>query len=247
MSLQAPTIVVADQRNDMLATALRANDRAAMTHAESRGLELAVGLALPATLGLIALSQPIVRTLFEHGRFTAADTEETARALMWLALGLPAHVLVKALSPAFFAREDTMTPLWAALQGTVVAIVAGFVLGRLFGAGGIAAAIACGAWSSALSLIRHGAASFGFSIDPEARRRLPRIVLAALAMGGLLWPAAYFATSVSGNWQGIALVLLLLIAGGMIVYGLALAVLGVTGWQQTLDAIRPAPPDDLRA
>jgi putative peptidoglycan lipid II flippase len=230
-----------------LTRALRANDRAAMTHAESRGLELAVGLALPATLGLIALSQPIVRTLFEHGRFTAADTEETARALMWLALGLPAHVLVKALSPAFFAREDTMTPLWAALKGTVVAIVAGFVLGRLFGAGGIAAAIACGAWSSALSLIRHGAASFGFSIDPEARRRLPRIVLAALAMGGLLWPAAYFATSVSGNWQGTALVLLLLIAGGMIVYGLALAVLGVTGWQQTLDAIRPAPPDDLRA
>jgi len=230
-----------------LTRALRANDRAAMTHAESRGLELALGLALPATLGLIALSQPIVRTLFEHGRFTAADTEETARALMWLALGLPAHVLVKALSPAFFAREDTMTPLWAALQCTVVAIVAGFVLGRLFGAGGIAAAIACGAWSSALSLIRHGAASFGFSIDPEARRRLPRIVLAALAMGGLLWPAAYFATSVSGNWQGIALVLLLLIAGGMIVYGLALAVLGVTGWQQTLDAIRPAPPDDLRA
>ncbi len=142
-----------------LTRALRGNDRAAMMHAESRGLELAVGLALPATLGLIALSQPIVRTLFEHGLFTAADTEGTASALMWLALGLPAHVLVKALSPAFFAREDTMTPLWATLKGTVVAIVAGFVLGRLFGAGGIAAAIALGAWSSALSLIRHGAAT----------------------------------------------------------------------------------------
>ena len=59
-----------------------------------------------------------------------------------------------------------MTPLWATLKGMAVAIVAGFVLGRLFGAGGIAAAIALGAWSSALSLIRHGAASFGFSIDP---------------------------------------------------------------------------------
>lgn len=230
-----------------LTRALRANDRAAMMHAESRGLELAVGLALPATLGLIALSQPIVRTLFEHGLFTAADTEGTASALMWLALGLPAHVLVKALSPAFFARHDTMMPLLATLKGTVVAIVAGFVLGRLFGAGGIAAAIACGAWSSALSLIRHGAASFGFSIDPEARRRLPRIVLAAFAMGGLLWLAAHFATSVSGNLQGTALVLLLLIAGAMIVYGLALAFLGVTGWQQTLDAIRAAPSDDLRA
>ena len=43
----------------------------AVAHAESRGLELAVGLALPATLGLIVLSEPIVRLLFEHGAFTA--------------------------------------------------------------------------------------------------------------------------------------------------------------------------------
>ncbi len=50
-----------------LTRALRGNDRASMAHAESRGLELAVGLALPATLGLIALSEPIVRMLFEHG------------------------------------------------------------------------------------------------------------------------------------------------------------------------------------
>ena len=148
-----------------LTRALRGDDPASMTHAESRGLELAVGLALPATLGLIVLSEPIVRMLFEHGAFTAADTAATAQALMWLALGLPAHVLVKALSPAFFAREDTLTPLLATLKGLAVAIVAALVLGRLFGAGGIAASIALGAWSSALSLIRRGAATFGFSID----------------------------------------------------------------------------------
>ena len=71
------------------------------------------------------LSEPIVRLLFEHGAFTAADTAATAQALMWLALGLPAHVLVKALSPAFFAREDTMTPLVATLKGFVLAIAAG--------------------------------------------------------------------------------------------------------------------------
>src|SRR3984957_11902485 len=87
-----------------LTRALRNNDRIAAAHAESRGLELAVGLALPAMLGLIVLSEPVVRMLFEHGLFTAADTIGTAHALMLLALALPAHVLVKALSPAFFAR-----------------------------------------------------------------------------------------------------------------------------------------------
>ena len=106
---------------------------------------------------------------------------------MWLALALPAHVLVKALSPAFFAREDTITPLVATLKGVVLAIAAAFLLGHWFGADGIAAAIALGAWSIAFSLIRSGAETFGFSIDADAKRRLPRIVVAALAMGALLW------------------------------------------------------------
>jgi putative peptidoglycan lipid II flippase len=231
-----------------LTRALRGNDHASMAYTESRGLELAVGLALPATLGLTALSEPIVRMLFEHGLFTTADTEGTARALIWLALGLPAHVLVKALSPAFFARDDTTTPLSATLKAIVVAVAAALVLGRLFGAGGIAAGIALGAWSNALSLIRRGAASFGFAIDPEARRRLPRIVVAALAMGGLLWLAAHVALAESANMHGVAQVaaLLVLIAGGIAVYGLLLGFLGVTGWRETLNALRPPPRSDLR-
>ena len=76
----------------------------------------------------MVLSEPIVRLLFEHGAFTADDTRATARALMWLTLALPAHVLVKALSPAFFAREDTMTPLVSALKGIVLAIALAFLL-----------------------------------------------------------------------------------------------------------------------
>ena len=167
-----------------LTRALRGGDKTAIAHAESRALELAVGLALPATLGLIALSQPIVRLLFEHGAFTTEDTTATARALVWLALGLPAQVLVKALSPAFFAREDTMTPLLATAKGFVVAIVSAVLLGHFFGATGIAAGIALGAWSNALGLIRRGGETFGFSIDAAARKRLPRIVAAALLMGG---------------------------------------------------------------
>src|SRR5271169_3510845 len=197
-----------------LTRAVRGADQKTMTHAESRGLELAVGLALPATLGLIALSEPIVRMLFEHGVFNAADSEGTARALIWLALGLPAHVLVKALSPAFFARDDTATPLLATLKGLAIAIASAVVLGWLFGVGGIAASISFGAWSNALSLIRHGAATFGFSIDAAARRRLPRIVAAALAMGGALWLAAPFGlrlgmTAYGGLAQAILVMMLI--------------------------------------
>ena len=231
-----------------LARGVRRGDRSGMAHAESRGLELAVGLALPATLGLIALGEPIVRMLFQHGAFTAADTVDTARALTWLALGLPANVLVKALSPAFFAREDTVKPLLATLKGLAVAIVLAVVLGRIYGAAGIAAAIAAGAWSNAFSLMRQGAATFGFSIDAAARRRLPRIAAAALAMGGLLWLAATSVLPMAATAHGLAQAALLgvLISCGMAVYGLLLALFRVTSWREAVSAIRQAKSPGLR-
>ena len=231
-----------------LTRALRGDDRTAMLRAESRGLELAVGLALPATLGLIVLSEPIVRMLFEHGAFAAADTVATTHALMWLSLGLPAHVLVKALSPAFFARDDTWTPMVAALAGFAVAIVLAVVLGRLFGADGIAISVALGAWSSAAGLIWRGAATFGFSVDAAARRRLPRIAMAALTMGGLLWLMATYAPAPAAGAHAFAqaVVLGLLIAGGMAVYGLLLALFGVIKWADAVSAVRRTTAPDLR-
>src|SRR3954471_14764227 len=142
-----------------LARAITAGDKSAVMRADSRGLELAVALALPAALGLIVLREPIVRALFEHGAFSAADSAATAQALALLALGLPAHVLVKALAPAVFARGDTATPLLAALKGFAVAIMLSIVLGQIYGIAGIAAGVACGALSNAFTLIRRGSAT----------------------------------------------------------------------------------------
>ena len=227
--------------------ALRSDDRPAIAYAESRGLELAVGLALPATLGLIVLSESIVDLLFRYGAFTAADSAATAQALKWLALALPAHVLVKALSPAFFAREDTLTPLLATLKGVAFALVLAVVFGHIWGASGIAAAIALGAWSTAVTLVRKGAETFGFSIDTAARRRLPRMVAAALAMGALLWLAAralHPALTLSSH--GLALVLPILIVAGVAIYGLFLRLFGVTGWREGVNAIRQNKPSGLR-
>ena len=231
-----------------LTRAVRGGDQAAIAHAESRGLELAAGLALPATLGLMALSGPVVRMLFEHGAFSADDTAATARALIWLALGLPATVLVKALSPAFFAREDTITPLLATLKGVGFAIVLAVLLGHLFGTDGIAASLAIGAWSIAITLTRRGAESFGFSIDAAARRRLPRILAAALAMGAALWLATRAVPALVQGSHGVvqAALLLTVIIAGMALYGLLLRLFGVGDWRDAVNAIRQAKPGDLR-
>ena len=220
--------------------ALRADDPSAIAHVESRGIELAMGLALPATLGLIVLSEPIVGMLFEHGAFASVDAAATARTLTWLTLALPAHVLTKALSPAFFAREDTITPLLATLKGVAIAIVSAVLLGHLFGAAGIAASIALGAWSNAYTLGRKATETFGFSIDDAARRRLPRVVGAALAMGGLLWLKARFVLPLATDAPAVfqAAVLAVLIAGSIATYGLFLWLFGVVGWHEAVSAIQ---------
>lgn len=228
-----------------LTRAIASGDRNAVAHAESRAIELAAGLALPATIGLIMLAQPIVRLLFEHGAFSAEDGAATAQALVWLALGLPAHVLTKALSPAFYARHDTMTPVLATAKGLGVAVVLAVLLGHFFGAAGIAASIACGAWSGALSLLRQVAAEFGYAIDDAGRRRLPRILLAALMMGGMLWLAREALAPAPGA-HGLA-VLLLLICGAVAAYALLLNLFGVTGWREAVEALRRPAARDLRA
>jgi putative peptidoglycan lipid II flippase len=223
-----------------LTRAVRSGDRDAVAHAESRALELATGLALPATLGLIVLAEPIVRLLFEHGAFGADDRTATAHALMWLALGLPAHVLIKALSPAYYARSDTMTPLMATAKGFVVAIALAVLLGHYFGATGIAASIAAGAWSSAISLLRKGTSEFGFSVDAAARNRLPRIMLAAAAMGALLWLTTGL-TPAEAHGLIRFIVLGVQIAAGIAVYGVLLQVLGAASWREAANALkRPA-------
>ncbi len=226
-----------------LSRAVRSGDAQAVSHAESRALELAAGLALPATLGLIVLAEPIVRLLFEHGAFTASDAASTARALVWLSLGLPAHVLFKALAPAFFARENTTTPLIAVAKGLALTLATAFLFGHLFGVDGIAAGIALGAWGSALGLMREGATRFGFAIDAEARRRLPRIVLAALVMAAAIWFVQRFLPAAGHGSLVQAAALAVLIGGGIAIYALSLQLLGVTGWREAVNAIRSAPRD----
>ncbi|CAL74004.1 putative Virulence factor MviN-like protein [Bradyrhizobium sp. ORS 278] len=231
-----------------LTRALHAGNDAALSEVQSRGLELTMGLALPATLGLMILNAPIVGLLFEHGAFGADDAAATAQVLTWLAAALPAQVLTKALQPAFFAREDTTTPLRATLIGCGVAIALAFLLGQIFSASGIAAGLALGAWANAIVLLRRGAASFGFAISSATRRRLPRIALAAIVMAAALWVVAAGTVRVTvGSHAGTALLLAGLIGGAIILYAALLVALGVVDWRQSLRAIRQRSARDLPA
>ena len=103
-------------------------DRAGFSRALDWGLRTTLLISIPAMLGLVLLAKPIVATLFQHGKFTAHDVDMVGLSLAALSFGLPAFALVKVLAPAFFARQDTKTPVRAG----VAAMIANMALNLLF-------------------------------------------------------------------------------------------------------------------
>jgi putative peptidoglycan lipid II flippase len=103
-------------------------DREGFSKALDWGLRTALLIAVPAMLGLVILAKPMLATLFQHGRFTSHDVDMAGLSLAALSLGLPAFALVKVVAPAFYARQDTRTPVRAG----VVAMVANMAMNLLF-------------------------------------------------------------------------------------------------------------------
>ncbi|HKN79586.1 MAG TPA: murein biosynthesis integral membrane protein MurJ [Lysobacter sp.] len=103
-------------------------DRTGFSNALDWGLRTTLMISIPAMLGLMLLSVPLVSTLFQHGRFTAFDTRMAALSVFGLSFGLPAFALVKVVLPAFYARQDTKTPVRAG----VASLVANMVFNGLF-------------------------------------------------------------------------------------------------------------------
>jgi putative peptidoglycan lipid II flippase len=203
---------------------------AAAAATSSTALQLAFGLALPASIGLALLASPIVALLFEHGAFTARDTEATALALTMLALGLPALVLTKPLSAIFFAREQMRHPVTATLAGFAATLVAAVLAHPRYGYAGVAAAVSLGAWLIAIWLAVVLAAYQLFSIEAAAARNFACIVFASAAMGAAV-AAAQRGVPVEGGSWGRASALVTLIVLGIVIYAVCLRLLGVVNFR----------------
>jgi putative peptidoglycan lipid II flippase len=108
-------IAVATAILPMMSHQASAGDIDAMKKTFGFALRIVSFITIPAAIGLVILREPIIRVLFEHGRFVAASTRLTARALLYYAMGLPALAAVKLIVPAFYSTKDTKTPVWVAL------------------------------------------------------------------------------------------------------------------------------------
>src|SRR6516164_941116 len=206
---------------------------------QNRGLELALLLTLPAAVALALLANPILSVLFEHGAFNAADTEATAAALAAYAAGLPAFVLIKVLAPAFFARHDTATPVKVAVAAMAANLCLTLVLMQFLAHVGIALATTMAGWLNALALlallIRRG--QFGF--DRRARRNLPRVGAAALAMGVVLAVLRIaLAAVLTGHAMLQVVALALLVCVGIATFAVLALAMGIADWRGLLARLR---------
>ena len=98
----------------------------------AHSLALVFLLCIPSAVGLAVLAQPIVALVFEHGKFTAFDTAQTANALAAYAVGLAGYGAIKVLSPAFYALNDARTPMLISLGSIAVNYRHELTAGRTF-------------------------------------------------------------------------------------------------------------------
>ena len=87
------------------------NESKKANYTQNRALEFSILLTLPAAIAIFILANPIISSFFERGEFLSQDRILTAKALQAFAIGIPAYVFVKILTPAFFARQNTVTPM----------------------------------------------------------------------------------------------------------------------------------------
>ena len=170
-----------------LSRSLKAGDFKDAEHLQNRSLEFALGLTLPAAVGLVLFAGPIVGLLYERGAFTPEMTAMTAAALAAFASGLPAYVLIKVFSPAYFARLDMKSPMWFSLVSVVVNISGSLLLFPFFGHIGIAAATAISGWINFALLAGVLWHRGDFRPSAETMRRIAMIVLASIAMGATVF------------------------------------------------------------
>ena len=120
----------------------------------ARGMRLAFLMTIPASVGLMVLAEPIISVLYQHGRFGAYETAESAGALRFYAIGLCGYAALKVLVNAFYAIDRRKTPMVVSFIAVALNLALNFIFTRELGWGhrGLALSTACVATSNFLIL-----------------------------------------------------------------------------------------------
>ncbi len=210
-----------------LSRQIGSGNEVAASHTQNRAMELALFLSLPAAVALCVSAVPLIRGLLQHGAFTAADTIGASGALAAFAIGVPAYVLIKVLTPGFYARQDTKTPVRVAVFSMLFNLVGNLVLIWPLGHVGVAISTAIAAWVNVLVLYWLLHRRDQLRMDGRFRVKAVRILGASVVMGVALWFLNPLVDPYMAKGVVERVVALLLLCGlGGLVYAVAAMALG---------------------
>ncbi|MBN8942045.1 MAG: murein biosynthesis integral membrane protein MurJ [Rhizobiales bacterium] len=205
---------------------IAAGDEAGARHAQMRAIELTLVFTLPAVAAFMILPDTLMGALFVHGKFTAADALQSARALSAYAFGLAAFVLIRTFTVTFHSRGDTRTPVIAMVIAVLLNIGLKLVLMRPLGHVGLALATGAGAWMNLMLLGWFARRQGLMALDARAKRVLPRLLLAFVVLCATLVLGRFGLKALVGT--GVSadrIALIVLMALGAVAYGGALIAL----------------------
>ena len=160
-----------------------AEDRAAIRGIVANGLRMMLMLNVPATIGLMVLSLPIVELIYERGRFVSYDSSQTAAALMFYAPGLLGYSAVKIASPTFYSLRDSRTPVLISVGSVAANLVLNLILVRVMGFKGLALGTAIAAVLNAAALLFFLSRRLDGLDGKRVASAATRIVIASVLMG----------------------------------------------------------------
>jgi len=153
----------------------------------SRSILMILLLTVPASVGLAILGESMIGIVYQHGRFLAYDTHQTALALSCYAVGLAGYSVLKLVAPAFYALGDSRTPMLVSIASVLVNAIAAFAMVRIagFGHAGLALTTSVVSTFSSLALLILLRSKIGALQGKEILIGLAKIAAAAALMGAV--------------------------------------------------------------
>ena len=153
----------------------------------SKAIEFAVFFSIPSFVGILFLSEEIIKFLFFRGEFDITDVHLTAKALIALSFGLPAFILIKILVVPFFANENTKTPIQISVFCMIVNLILNLILINKFLHVGLAIATSVSAWINVIILSYYLILKEKYSFNKSIFKLLLKVIISAFFMSAVLY------------------------------------------------------------
>jgi len=187
MNLAVAGIAVGTVMLPELSKHVKNNNSEQIANLQNRALELCLFLSIPAAVALVLASEEIITSLFGYGSFDNESVTNTAIALTFFAIGVPAFSILKIFSNYFFARDDTKTPFYLSVVSVILNVLMSVSFFKEFGFVIIPIATSISSWINVFLHFYFIKKRNFYNFDNIFIYKFPRMILSVVVMGIVLY------------------------------------------------------------